>query len=315
MSEQTYQVVDPHIHLFDLSKGEYAWLGQLEQTKRRLIYRDFGFSDIRLREPFTLTKCVHIEAGFNNQHPQKEIAHWENAHHVYLSTVQNNENSFAEQTPLQFASIANADLFQAPDTFEYHSNSALKMGSCKGFRHIIDGQIVALWENENARINLRHLNKLACIFELQVSVTTHQALDTLLEVITQHPHLHFVLNHAGFMPFSSISGQAFKWWCQVIESLSQSQQSRQSQQSKNLSIKLSGFEMHKKEYETDELLPALDRIFSSFGQAQIMMASNFPLCLYRLSYQDYWQQAFNLCQQLQVNKRALLGENAARIYF
>lgn len=71
------KIIDPHLHLFDLSQGEYSWLKPECPpfwSDKPLIAKNFSENDLTLAKPLTLAGFVHIEAGFDNQQPWREIA-------------------------------------------------------------------------------------------------------------------------------------------------------------------------------------------------------------------------------------------------
>ena len=71
------KIIDPHLHLFDLSQGEYSWLKPECPPfwpDKSLVAKNFSEHDLRLNESLKLTGFVHIDAGFNNQQPRREIA-------------------------------------------------------------------------------------------------------------------------------------------------------------------------------------------------------------------------------------------------
>jgi predicted TIM-barrel fold metal-dependent hydrolase len=58
-----------------------------------------------------------------------------------------------------------------------------------------------------------------------------------------------------------------------------------------------------------------------FGYANVMLASNFPLCELAFNYDDYWQQTFAVLEQMIAqglldakHEKALYFDNAFRIY-
>ena len=71
-----HKIIDPHIHLFDLAKGQYQWL----QTNnppfwpdKHIIQKNFIEQDLKLNNNFSLEGIAHIEAGFDNESPIEEI--------------------------------------------------------------------------------------------------------------------------------------------------------------------------------------------------------------------------------------------------
>ena len=77
LNKHTMQIIDPHVHLFDLAKGQYLWLKPENEPfwpDKAVINKNFSASDLSLSAPLSLYGFVHIEAGFDNLEPWREIA-------------------------------------------------------------------------------------------------------------------------------------------------------------------------------------------------------------------------------------------------
>ena len=69
-------IIDPHVHFFNLLDGQYTWLQgsnppawpNLEKIKRPISAQQLANST-----DFKLKGLVHIEAGFDNSAPIKEL--------------------------------------------------------------------------------------------------------------------------------------------------------------------------------------------------------------------------------------------------
>ena len=95
-------IIDPHIHFFNLSKGQYLWLAPDVEPfwpDKYKINRDFFEPDLMISPNNKLLGFVHIEAGFNNQQPQQEIAWLEKSCHLPFRTI-----AFADITSSDFSS-------------------------------------------------------------------------------------------------------------------------------------------------------------------------------------------------------------------
>lgn len=86
----------------------------------------------------------------------------------------------------------------------------------------------------------------------------------------------------------------------------------------NIQVKASGWEMVDRQYTADAIKPIIKQLVDIFGVERVLLASNFPLTLFRQSYQDYWQMMHDVLVELgfdETHQRALLGQNARAIYF
>lgn len=296
------KIIDPHLHLFDLQQGDYQWL-QLNKAPfwpdKKKIARDFSERDLTLTQPLELSAFVHIEAGFNNKHPEQEI-HW------------------LEQTCARpFVSIVGIDLSLDSRKFSQQITNAMQYKSVVGVRYILDEQAFKVLSNTQTVDNLTLLNGLEVIFEVQMSLTDHAAVDTLSELINKNNHITFIINHAGF-PNKNSTSVAWQNWQKNLRKLAEFEQ---------VAIKLSGWEMIDRHYQQlkisgqniDWQSYIMQWCLSTFGKKRVMLASNFPLCLFSHSnYQAYWQNLLNsdFIQTLTEHEQhALFFENSHRYYF
>ena len=276
------KIIDPHIHLFDLSLGKYQWLKPENPPfwpDKAKINQDFKFSDLALNEPLEFVGAVHIEAGFDNLHPERELAWLENQQKSELRT------------------IAGIDLLLSETKFSEQLATISTYVSCVGCRHILDDDAVELLSNIQVQRNLALLNEYQWIFETQLNFSDSAAIDLLADVITKNPKTTFVINHAGFPNFSTNN----ELWLSSLEKLASL---------KNIAIKCSGLEMVDRNYSGKDIKAAVESLINNFGVERVMMASNFPLTLFSYSYQEYWLLVLKTLPQ--EYRQSLCFDNASR---
>ena len=181
------KIIDPHLHLFDLNKGQYHWLKNQNPPfwpDKDLIAKNFTEADLSLSSPLTLEGFVHIEAGFDNQQPWREIQWLE-------QTCQSN-----------FRSIAMLDITLAPDKFAEQLKHLLTFKSVVGIRHILDEQALEVLQHQHCIDNLKYLAAQQLCFELQLSLLDSPAVSYLIQNILTINNLSFCINHAGFPPIA-----------------------------------------------------------------------------------------------------------------
>ncbi|WP_448549129.1 amidohydrolase family protein [Thalassotalea fusca] len=269
------KIIDPHVHLFDLTKGQYHWLKATNPPfwkDKNVIAKNFSQHSLSLTN-FELGGFVHIEAGFNNQQPTEELA-------------------WLEQTVNKpFKSIATFNLLAQPKSNQELLAKLAQFHSYVGVRHILDDDAKAILMNPIALKNFQLLNNTSAIFELQVCLSDNAIVSTLASVITSHPNIRFVLNHAGFPPYLPITGidgeRKLQWqyWQENIKQLATID---------NVWIKCSGWEMADRQYQATWQKQVISAVISQFSHDKIMMASNFPLTLFSREYNLYWQQTLSL---------------------
>jgi L-fuconolactonase len=278
------KIIDPHIHLFDLKLGNYQWLKPENPpfwSDKAKINHNFKFSDLVLNNSLELVGAVHIEAGFNNTSPEKELAWLESQYKSELKT------------------IAGIDLLLSESKFAEQLATVSTYTSCVGCRHILDEDAVDLLSNTQVRKNLALLNKYRWIFETQLNLSDCAAIDLLVTVITENPKTTFVINHAGFPNI----GNNNELWLSSLKRLATLE---------NIAIKCSGLEMVDRRYSGKDIEVTVETLINIIGVNRVIMASNFPLTLFSYSYQEYWELVLEAVPQ--EHHQSLCYNNAARIY-
>ncbi|MBL4821951.1 MAG: amidohydrolase family protein [Colwellia sp.] len=287
------KIIDPHLHLFALELGNYHWLKAENPPfwlDKQRINKNFDEANLTLNEPLSLAGFIHIEAGFDNEQPWRELA-----------ALEQNCNK-------PFRAIANIDL-TAPSQ---HVNALLEkfaeFRSFVGVRHLLDEQALSLLTNKQVLANINILNENGLIFEVQLALIEHATVNSLSGVILDNPEISFIINHAGFPP-ADIDTSAWQLWQSNLTKLSAYP---------NVAIKCSGWEMTDRHYNTAWLNENLSIVFTTFGAKRVMLASNFPLCLFSHSnYQAYWQSIISSDFFQALNKQeksALCYDNALSWY-
>lgn len=309
----TINIIDPHLHLFNRAEGNYDWLEATEPPvwpDKNKIQQNFSLTDLNLSNSdikFNLAGFVHIEAGFDNEKPWREIAYIESLKHQSVRT------------------IASVNLLDSPVEFKQNIDTLKQHQSLIGVRHIFDEQAGDILTNNNAQQNLACLNNLAkqehFIFELQLPLVnftpaatakstdeSYLVMPLLLQTINNNRALKFVLNHAGF-PAEQDNSAAMKNWHANIKSLAELP---------NVFIKCSGMEMINRKYDMNWFSQIVGFCIDNFSIDRVMIASNFPLCLLsNKNYLKYWQDIINsaiMQNSAKDTQNALVYSNALNIY-
>ncbi|GHF81557.1 amidohydrolase family protein [Thalassotalea marina] len=280
------KIIDPHLHLFDLSKGKYHWLKPNNPPNwpdKALINKNFDELSIKLDKPLALAGFVHIEAGFDNENPEKEI-------------------DWLESTIVSpFKSIACIDLTASTIQFRETLKRLKQRKSVIGVRHILDDNAQEILSDNNTSKNLTALAEQQLLFECQISFYDTRAVNTLVQLLRNLPTLTVIINHAGFVDTST--NDTWQLWHNSLELLSQLPK---------LAIKCSGWEMTDRHYQAQTILKTTQACIEVMSKDRVMMASNFPLCLFNCSYQGYWQSVYHLLPEIQ--RSSLCYENAKNWY-
>lgn len=295
MKKRVYKIIDPHVHFFDLEKGKYTWLKSDAAPyweDKHLIAKNFGPRNLLLNERMELVEFVHIEAGFNNNRPESELA-WL---HSFSGTHK---------------AIACADLTLPPAKFLANFQACAKYSSFKGLRHILDEDVKTILSHKNTRSNLAAINVASgaknnadsYIFECQIEADSQTNFDLLHQYIGENPSIKWIINHAG-KPDLSCEDFGLYWQQNMSEFAKH----------ENVFVKCSGFEMKDSSYRYQDLVKFIKVLITIFPQEKIMFASNFPLLLFRCSYAEYWQMIIGACEEIGAQADGLIYSNAKVVY-
>ena len=280
---------DSHLHFFALQQGDYDWLKPnnppfwpdkpriaCNTTERHLMTQSQGKVD----------GFVHIEAGYNNRLPWREIE--------YLD----------RHCSLPFKAVACIDLTdpQACSTVD----NLLRWRSVTGLRHILDDEATTLLTTPRVKHCLAHISHRQLSFDAQLDLTDSKAVTALLNVISALPQLKVMINHTGASFLAARSAKKKHLWLRHIQLLSECP---------GVAMKMSGWEMASRDWRWQEVARVCDALFERVPYHQLMFASNFPLCGWRLPYLALWQGYEKLVAQLPKKvQRGLLHENATQWY-
>ena len=289
------KIIDPHIHLWDISEGNYQWLSSEHAPfwpDKSKLQHNFLLDDLVLPSSFELMGVVHVEAGFNNDSPSDEV--------VWLKNTTD-----LKSTPMKV--IAGGDITLAPSDFNDLLQSLAVHSEVVGIRHILDDDANCVLNHPNTKINLASLSSHNMIFETQLLASDIDALQSLAKHARQLPVLTIVIDHMGF---------AFQAYLQQNSGILE-QFLRQFSNTENVFFKASGWEMkdsHQRQWEIDDVNRFINEILLQIPSDRLMFASNFPLCLLALPYQTNWQRLaeLNLTPQ---QREHLFFETAKRVYF
>lgn len=283
--------IDPHIHFFALTHGRYEWLKSHNPPfwdDKRAIAEPVCEADLRRAGRHQLGGFVHIEAGFDNARPWREI-HYLNAH-----------------CALPFKAVAAIDLL-SNDALN-HVDTLYHLTSVVGLRHILDEQAEEILTHPKAKHTLNAMANRQLSFDAQFDVSDSRAVKALLNVLDYAPTLRVVINHAGEPPLSSGKADTlrFQRWRQHIKLLGLHER---------VAIKMSGWEMRDRRWQREAVSRVIYDMLEHVADDKLMFASNFPLCQWRMSYQDVWRFYETLVESMALDsQQRVLSHNALRWY-
>lgn len=289
------KVVDPHIHLWDLSTGLYP---SLETPSTGLIGSNAPIARSYLLDEFRaeggsaveVIKAVHVEAF-----PTDAVAE--------TRTIQ----AVADASPIPLAIVANADL-SAPDVdalLEQHVASPV----LRGIRQVLNRHPVPLYNyverdfmHEPAwQQGFKLLSRFGLSFDMQLY--PHQ-FDEAAAVAAANPDTPIIVNHAGMWADRDLAG--WRAWRDGLRELAPQP---------NVCIKISGLGMFDHRFTTDSLRPLVLETIDAFGTDRAMFASNFPVDKLFSGYPTLWSAYATIVAGCSESEQAaLFRSNAERVY-
>lgn len=294
------QVVDPHIHLWDLKTHHYPWLanpGVSFVGDARELKHDYLLADL-LREAgeVEILKVVHVEANHDPADPVEETR--------WLQGLANEAGSRGMPNGI----VAGVDL-SAPDATQVLEGHAA-FANTRGIRQILNVHENKLFDyigrhlmrDSVWRENFALLRRYDMSFDMQIYPSQ---MDEAVALAQAHADTQIIINHAGmFVDRSSVAG--YRAWRDGMRKLAGCP---------NVTVKLSGFAMFDHQWTVESLRPYVLETIDAFGVERAMFASNFPVDRLFGSYEDLWRAYASIVADASVaEKDALFRRNAERVY-
>lgn len=294
------QVVDPHIHLWDLQTHRYPWLenpGVSFVGDARALKHDYLLDHLLADAgEIEVLKIVHVEANHDPANPVEETR--------WLQQVADTEGSHGMPNGI----VAWVDL-AAPDAeavLEAHASFA----NTRGVRQILNVHDDKLYDYVGRhfmreplwreRFALLHRHGLS--FDLQLYPSQ---MDDAAALARAHPDTQFIVNHAGmFVDRDSVAG--YRAWRDGLRTLAACP---------NVAVKISGLAMFDHRWTVESLRPYVLETIDAFGIERAMFASNFPVDRLFGTYAALWHAYAAIVAGASDDERAaLFVRNAERVY-
>lgn len=285
-------IIDPHIHLWDLSTGLYphfetpavSFIGDNTRIARSYLLPEFlgeGEGSV------TIEGAVHVEALPTDALREVEAM-----------------QAVASAAPVPIGIVAAADL-TAPD-FAKRLDAFTEFENFRGVRQIlnqhqerqfnyVDSDFMA---HPDFSTGLNELGRRGAVFDLQLypaqmARAARHAADAGGTAI--------VLNHAGMWVDRTGAGwRAFKQGLRALAA------------EPNVSVKIGGFGMFDRQWTVESIRPLILETIEAFGPTRAMFASNFPVDKLFSSYAALWRAFDAVTSDLPDGDRTHLFQGTAR---
>jgi predicted TIM-barrel fold metal-dependent hydrolase len=288
-------VVDPHIHLWDLSTGLYpglekpstGFIGDNAPIARSYLLAEFLAEG---GDEFEVVGAVHVEAF-----PTDPVAETRR-----LQTV-------ADQSPIPIGIVANADLTTPSVQAILEAHAAHR--SFRGIRQVLNRHSDPLYNYVGRDFmaepafeqGFKLLQRHDASFDLQLYP---RQMAEAAALAGRHPQTQIVLNHAGMWVDRNLAG--WRAWRDGL---------RQLAAHDNIAVKISGLGMLDRQWSIEGFRPLVLETLDAFGVERAMFASNFPVDKLFSDYRTLWRAYAAIAADFsEAEKSALFRGNAERIY-
>ncbi|MFP6560016.1 amidohydrolase [Paraburkholderia sp. B3] len=294
------QVVDPHVHFWDLATHHYPWLANpgvsFVGDARALRFNYLPADLLREAGDIDVLKVVHVEANHDPADPVEETR-W----------LQGLADAGREHA-MPAAIVAAADL-SAPNAQAVLEGHAA-FSRTRGIRQILNVHADPLYDYVGRhflrdaawRANFALVARYGFSFDLQLYPSQMEEAAALAQA---HPDIALIVNHAGmFVDRNSVAG--YRAWRDGLRALAACP---------NVTVKISGLAMFDHQWTVESLRPYVLETLDAFGVERAMFASNFPVDRQFGNYDDLWQAYAQIVSGASEDERdALFIGNAERIY-
>ena len=282
-------MIDPHHHLWDLSRYRYPWLEALPSAHDYLV-EDY-LADTRNQE---LVKSVHLQAEIE---PGQAVAETEWLQGI--ADARGIPNGIVAWAPLQEGAAVQPMLEQHARHRNFRGIRQLlnwdpdpARSQCDRPDYLTDASWragYALLRNYDASYDLQ-------VFPFQMADAARLAGD--------YPDVPMIVNHTGMPRDRDPAG--LEVWRQGL---------RQLAERSNVSVKISGLGMSEPNWTADSIRPLVLETIDIFGTDRSMFASNFPVDKAWSTF-DQLYDAFKTITAgfSDGERRAMFHDNAERIY-
>ncbi|MCI1915031.1 MAG: amidohydrolase family protein [Bifidobacteriaceae bacterium] len=289
-------IVDTHVHVWDLGHEHLPWLdGEGPVLKRNWSPRDY-MRELRHDHGYKVEQAIYIEVDRAHEERPAE-------NHKAIKLVD------AAETP--FAGACIAGTLTSPD-FSRYIEEWDQWTQIKGVRQVlhVPSSPPHACLTETFMKNVRLLGQKELVYEACLRC---EELADLVMVAKECPGTTIVLDHMGIVDADIVGVEH-----PVAEELTYREAWRHNMRElgalPNVVCKISGLNPQR-EWSTDSLARAVDVALESFPADRVMFASNFPVLHVSMSLDTWITSMLTITEGLDSkDKNALFSGNARRVY-
>ena len=277
-------LVDSHVHLWDVEHLPYAWLEDHPPLNRTHDLDAFDrATDTVPVDTFVFVECTE---SFDDTVSRREVE-WASA--------------LAEEDPRLAGIVAHASL-EKGDRVRKHLDWLAERPLVTGVRRLLQEEPVAFFAQPEFRDGVRALANYDFSFDLTVRAPQ---LPAAIELVDACPDVQFVLDHLGK---PRIRDGAFDPWAQILAALAERP---------NVVCKLSGVltEADPEAWTVDTVRPYIEEALAQFGAERVLFGGDWPVLRLAADYPtwvDVLETVLNRASTTE--KMALFRGTAERVY-
>jgi L-fuconolactonase len=276
--------VDAHHHLWDPARRAYPWMAgpAFEPIRRR-----YDLTDLRAETTAAGVSATVLVQTVSDTTETEEFLSAATASGGLIAGVIGWVDLTAPWVGEELASLA-----------DHPGGDRLV-----GIRHQVEDEPDPSWLcRAEVRAGLAAVGDAGLVYDLLVRADGIAACG---EVADAHPHLQFVLDHAGK---PAIAGGALdRWHGDIIELARRT----------NVAVKLSGLvtEADWRSWTASDLAPIVDHLLDTFGADRTMFGSDWPVCELAADYATVLAVADGLTSGLSASERDAVFSETARVAY
>jgi predicted TIM-barrel fold metal-dependent hydrolase len=288
MNGQALQIIDAHIHLWDLNKLKYGWLTDdyidgLLPVSYKPVCRDYLIEEfITEVKQSNVVGAVHIQAALDHPDPVEETQWLQES---------------ADRVDFPMSIIGSADLRSS--TLEADLDRHSGFSRFVGVRMLrVDASTFA---DDEFRRGLKILGQRQLVYDLDVQ---WESMESAAALARDFPHQIFIVNHAGFPTARTM--EYFENWNRGMKRLSEPE---------NVLCKISGLGMYEPDWTVGSIKPWFEHALECFGVGRCMLGSNWPLDSLFSTYDTLVAAYKSLLNGFSEVEKQLLAAENARIFY
>jgi L-fuconolactonase len=279
------QIIDTHIHVWDLNRAEYPWL----KDDTSILNRTYTIEEIEEERKIAgITAGVLVQASGN----------LEDTHLMFDS---------AKRTDWIKGVVAWLPLNDLQKSAELLHAWSEKEKYFKGVRHQIHDETDTKWllqPNVISTLKILSVNNIP--YDLVGILPAH--IETALEVAEKVPDLKMVFDHLNWPPIPT--QEKFGKWGELM---------KQAAKHKNFYAKISGLGTASGNFENrtaDDINPYVEFVLEHFGVEGCFCGSDWPVSLLANSYSGTWNVTKTLLNELldEQDRNKVYFTNADKFY-